>query len=140
MKKFIFVLASCFLLVACTPDQEKKAGQLADTYAHSVSAFHNAVDVAHEKNLISEPDYQAILKDIITADQGGLELNSTIRGIAKGTSTTDQVNAIVQGIEHALTNGTAHIKDPNTLAEVNVIIQSINLTLTSVEQIYAGGK
>jgi hypothetical protein len=133
---FVALLAFVSMNFVCTQSQEKKAAQLADAYAHSIAAIHASVDAAYTAGKISDADYQAILKDILTADQGGLDLNTAIRGIADGTSTTAQVNAAISAIEAALTDGTAHIKDPTTLQGVQAAVAAINLTLTSIESIY----
>jgi len=140
MKRTILILMLVFASTnfVCNSQQEKKAAQFADTYAHSLSAVHASIDTAHANGKISETDYQAILRDLLTANQGGLDLNVTIRGIANGTNNKSQLNPIVQGIELALIDGTAHIKDPNTAAEVQAAVSAINLVLTSIEQIYGG--
>ena len=132
------VLAFCLCCFVCTPNQEKQAAQFADTYAHSVSAVHNAVDQAYSQGKINQADYQAILRDLLSADQGGLDLNTAIRGVAAGTSTTAQINTVVTAIEAALTDGTAHIKDPTTKQEVETAVAAVNVTLTSIESVYGG--
>jgi len=132
----VIVCASSLCNFQCNSSQQQKAGQLADTYAHSLKAIHADIDVACNKNVITPTDCQSIYKDLLTANQGGLDLNKSIRDFVAGTGTSAQVNVVVNGIEAALTDGASHIKDQDTLAQINIIIQSVNLTLTSVEQIY----
>lgn len=136
--KYILAFILSISMFACSDSQEKQAAQFADTFAHSISAVHAAVDAAHTTGKLTDANYQSILKDILAADQGGLDLNTTIRGIAAGTTTTAQLNSVVQEIESALTDGAAHIQDHNTLAQVQTAISAINLTLTSIESIYGG--
>jgi len=117
----------------------KKAAQAADVFANGVASIHTAVDTAYKAGKISKDDYTAFLQALAEADKDGLQLNSTIAGIGAGTSTTAQINTIVQSIETALTNGTAHIKDQTTLAEVQTAITGVNTALTTIEAIYASG-
>lgn len=137
----LIVLGSLVSMNFTCSNAQKKAAQAADVFANGVASLHTAIDTAYKAGKISKDDYVAILGYIVEADKDGLQLNSTIAGVAAGTSTTAQVNTIVQSIETALTNGTAHIKDPQTLAEVNAAVAAINTTLTTIETIYqAGGK
>lgn len=141
MKKLALVVLLASLSIftmnfACNQSQQTKAAQLADTLAHSISAVHSAIDVAHTNGLISDVDYRAILNDLLTADQAGLNINAAISGIAAGTSTSAQLNAAIQAMQNALTDGTARIKDPNTLAEVKVAVAALDTALTSIESFY----
>jgi hypothetical protein len=140
VRNSVLAIITCLALCnfVCTPSQEKKAAQFADTFAHSVMVIHSAVDVAHASGKVSDADYQAILKDLLEANQDGLKLNNIIRGVAAGTTITAQLNIVVQEIESALTDGTSHIKNPTTLKEIQVVVDSINLTLTSIESLYGG--
>ena len=137
----LIVLCSlCSVNFTCS-NAQKKAAQAADAFANGITSVHTAVDIAYKAGKIPKDDYAAFLQALAEADKDGLQLNSTIAGIGAGTTTSAQINTIVQSIETALTNGTAHIKDPTTLAEVQTAITSINATLTTIETIYAtGGK
>lgn len=141
IKKSAFsVLVICLALItmnfSCNKDQETQAAKLADSLAHSITAVHNAIDVAYSDKLISDTDYKVILNDLLTADQAGLNINAAISGIANGTSTTSQLNAAISSMENALTDGTLHIKNPDTLVKVNAAVAAINTTLTSIESLY----
>jgi len=134
----LIVLGSFLSMNFTCSNAQKKAAQAADVFANAVTSVHVAVDTAYKAGKISKDDYTAVLQALAEADKDGLQLNSTIAGIGAGTSTTAQINTIVQAIETALTNGTTHIKDPTTLAEVQTAITSINTTLTTIETIYGG--
>jgi len=136
----IALCSLCFMNFTCS-NAQKKAAQAADVFANGITSIHTAVDAAYKAGKISKDDYTAFLQALAEADKDGLQLNSIIAGIGAGTTTSAQINTIVQSIETALANGTAHIKDPATLAEVQTAITGINTTLTTIETIYAtGGK
>lgn len=137
----VSLVIAALLVVAFTCNKQSAtvdAAKFADSFAHGVSAFHNAVDVAHTAGKISDADYQVILKDIVTADEAGLSLNTAISGYAAGTTTQAQVQAIVTTIENALTDGVAHITDPTTLTEVNTLVAAVNTTLTTLVSTLGG--
>ena len=134
----ISILSICLCNFTCSQNQETQAAKYADTYAHGIAAFHDAVDVAHAAGKIPDVEYQNILQDLLIANQGGLDINTTIRGIAAGTSSLQQLQTVVKGIQTALNDGTSRVKDPDTLAQLNALVASINLTLTSIVQVYGG--
>jgi hypothetical protein len=130
------VMATC----AFTCHLQQKESKLADSYAHGLVAIHKAADSDFAASRLTADEHTAILRALLRANELGIHLNQVIRDVNAGTAPVQAVADVVTEIGKALDDGTAGITNRQTRAELQLLVESVKSTLSTLEALSAGGR
>ena len=132
----VLLLTTAFV---CTSSQQTQAAKYADTYAQSLKSIHDAVDSALVSGKITPAEKQEAYQALLRANMAGVHLNAAIRGVANSTEQVAAIQSAVDEATSAINDGTAAIKNPETLALVQSLALSAKVVLGQIVTLYMKG-
>ena len=132
----VFLMSTAFV---CTSAQQTQASKYADSYAQSLKSIHDAVDSALVSGKLTPAEKQNAYKALLKANEAGLHINSAIRAVAAATGPVSAVQAAIAEASSAIDDGTASIKNPDTLAIVKSLAASAKAILGQIAEVYVKG-
>jgi hypothetical protein len=128
---FVYVLCSGFI---CTGSQIHKATLAEHDFKTAVQGFQNVEIAEFNSGNIDPATHLQIETWIAQIASGGATLAGLIQK-SDAAGALAEVNAINGTIQNLLTQGVLHVKNPKTLAELQVALQAVQAVVTSVQTI-----
>lgn len=138
------LIALASLLVACNDATLAQVAKDLDIAAKTVGAVQTTVIQANQAKLIPDSDTKLILQACIQVNQAGQEAVAFTKTISQldEPSRTKLVNLLtpaITSVGNLVQNGTLGIKDQGTQQRIQLLLSSLQATLSGIQIAISGG-